>query len=443
MESGQTNNYEIINGRKVIKKHVATIHCSNKLSLLERKISNALLYHAYPSLKKTLVHEISIDQLKRLLNANTRNHKALKDALKKLISTVLEWNLVGDDVPELELEGWNASAILSSVSVTNGIIKYQYSELIKSLIIDPKIYGKINLIIQSRFKSAYSLALYENCARYRGLKYTKNFEFSVFRQLMGVEDGKYEIFRDFNRRVLTPAVTEINICSDIRITPKITRKGRKVIAIKFVLEERPMKNRIGARTTNKNNEENTNIASIAEEFGLKEVVLNSLINKYGKDKVEKAIGYVKSRPKYQVGEINNISGYLISAIENNYNYMAPEVVSQNVLTSAERLELEQKRRKDAELQRKYQNYETNASMSEFEKLDAETKTQVLGGFEEYTESTGSVYLSLYKKEGINNPLVAESLFLPYLKAVWPEVCSGVCSIDEFRREMEGVEELQG
>ena len=41
MDTGFPRDFEIINGRHVVKKHVATIHCSNKLSLLERKISNA------------------------------------------------------------------------------------------------------------------------------------------------------------------------------------------------------------------------------------------------------------------------------------------------------------------------------------------------------------------------------------------------------------------
>src|SRR3990167_6515083 len=237
MELDVTQEFEQINGRQVVKKHVATIHCSNKLSLLERKISNALLFHAFPNLKNQLTYEIRLDELKRLIGANTRNHQALKDALKKLISTVLEWNLLGESVPELDLEGWNSSAILSSVSVNNGVIKYQYSELIKTLLIDPKIYGKINLTIQARFSSSYALALYENCARYRGLPYTKEIDFKTFRKLMGVEEGKYEIFRDFNRRVLNTAISEINTCSDMRILPEIKRVGRVIKSIKFKFEE--------------------------------------------------------------------------------------------------------------------------------------------------------------------------------------------------------------
>lgn len=308
MESGLHQEFEMINGRQVVKKHVATIHCSNKLSLLERKISNALLFHAFPHLKQQLVHEIRIDELKRLIGANTRNHKALKEALRKLICTVLEWNLLGENIPEMELEGWNASTILSSVSVVKGIIKYQYSELIKTLIIDPKIYGKINLAIQARFNSSYALALYENCARYRGLPYTKNIDIAIFRKLMGVEEGKYEIFRDFNRRVLNPAISEINTCSDIRVSPEITRIGRAVKSIKFKIEERPMKQRMGIQDT----EKKIKVSSKTND------VFEGLKNEYGESRVEAAIQYVTSRPGYKKGKIKNMVGYVASAITNDY-----------------------------------------------------------------------------------------------------------------------------
>ncbi len=312
--------HEIINGRKVVKKHVAAIHCTNKLTLLERKISNALLYHAFPTLKDELTHEIQIDQLKSLLGINTRNHKALKDALTKLISTVLEWNLCGDDLGDEDLEGWNASTILSSVSVNKGTIKYQYSELIKSLLSNPSMYGKINLAIQSRFKSAYALALYENCSRYRGLPSTKTFEMPLFRSLMGVKEGAYKKFYEFNKRVLNPAVTEINSRSDIRVYPSLVKRGNRVIAIKFKLEERNIMKRLGIAPLGQGEAKKPtlNINDVATEFSVKTSTLKKLIAEHGELKVKDAIEYVKSRPQYQAGQINNLAGYLHSAIVNEY-----------------------------------------------------------------------------------------------------------------------------
>ena len=71
-------------GKRELKKHAATIHCSNSLSLLQRKISNALLYHAYKEMLIKEEHEITVKQLCRLIGYHGNNHAVIKDALKEL-----------------------------------------------------------------------------------------------------------------------------------------------------------------------------------------------------------------------------------------------------------------------------------------------------------------------------------------------------------------------
>src|SRR5258708_30060869 len=89
-----------------LKKHAATIHCSNSLSLLQRKITNALLYHAYPELMLKEEHEITVKQLCKLIGYQGNNHAVIKEALKELLSTVIEWNLIND---KTGLEDWTSS----------------------------------------------------------------------------------------------------------------------------------------------------------------------------------------------------------------------------------------------------------------------------------------------------------------------------------------------
>lgn len=391
------NEYEVINGRKIVKKHVAVIHCSSKLSLRERCISNALLYNAYPNLKTQTTFEITLEQLKRLLNITTRNHQPIKEALKSLMSTVIEWNILGDHVPEMDLEGWNATTLLSWVGVSKGVIKYRYDESIKTLFIDPAIYGKINLIIQSRFKSSYALALYENCVRYRGLKYTKNVEFSVFRKLMGVEEGKYDIFRDFNRRVLSPAITEINTCSDIFITPKITRKGKKVHSIMFELNERSIKKRLGVKQ-NIHAEENSDGDAIASsKLGLSQSNFDELIQKYGESRVEQGVAYVESIYHQQTDQIKNVGAYLRNAIEKNYAITKSDGNSAN---------LKKKKKITYEQEQQYTDYVTNQIMKFYDAMSADKKNDILSQFEAHIFSSGNlpdaVTASVYKKHGIKS-----------------------------------------
>src|SRR6185312_14048493 len=89
--------------------------------------------------------------------------------------------------------------------------------------------------VQAKFKSSYGLALYENCIRYQDIGQTPWLEMSKFRKLMGVEENKYKIFRDFKSRVLNKAVEEANTYSTIQIKPQLRKEGRQPTAIQFLI----------------------------------------------------------------------------------------------------------------------------------------------------------------------------------------------------------------
>ena len=295
--------FEIINGRKVVHKHVAAIHCSGKLTLVERKISNVLLYKAFPTLSTQKIHVITLEELKRLLGTVTRNHDLLKKSLKTLISTVLEWNLCEDNLPST-LEGWSASSILSAITIKNGVVSYEYSETIRKLLSNPEIYGQVNLAIQSRFKSSYALALYENCSRFRKVGKTRVFDIDLFKELMGVAIDAYPQFDKLNKRVITQAVSEINTSSDIRIEPIYKKSGRKVIGIQFLIQDQKVMKRLAAQTND----------YVDNQIKIDDDVLNQSIQVHGSSKVEKIIEYINKSEAYKKGEIQNITGYFIKLI---------------------------------------------------------------------------------------------------------------------------------
>jgi hypothetical protein len=68
-----------------LKKHVAVIHSSNKLSLLQRKIANALLFNAYKELQNKEEHEIHIATLCQLIGYDSNDHKTIKKSLLLLL----------------------------------------------------------------------------------------------------------------------------------------------------------------------------------------------------------------------------------------------------------------------------------------------------------------------------------------------------------------------
>ena len=72
-----------------LKKHVAAIHSSNKLSLVQRKIANALLFNAYDELLAKEEHQIHIRTLCNLIGYDSNDYKTIKKALINLLSTVI------------------------------------------------------------------------------------------------------------------------------------------------------------------------------------------------------------------------------------------------------------------------------------------------------------------------------------------------------------------
>ncbi|HLB58300.1 MAG TPA: replication initiation protein [Gammaproteobacteria bacterium] len=413
-----------------LKKHAATIHCSNALSLLQRKISNALLYHAYKELLLKEEHEITIKQLCQLITYNGNNHAAIKDALKGLLSTVIEWNVVSDTTGA---EDWTASSILASVSLKGPNCSYAYSPRMKQLLHSPSMFGKINLFIQSRFKSSYGLALYENCIRYRGLPFTKWFEMDVFRKLMGVPSDKYIVFRDFKRRVLDKSIEEVNTYSELVLDPEFVREGRQIVKIRFVLKERPKKTRLGHPLQQEEPDETVDPlrSKLMTQFDLSVEQLDKILQDYSREFIAEKVILIESSNSYQMGKVQNCAAYFLSALKNNYQ---PAKIS--------RAPAKQKRETDkeeksliVEVESAYLTYREEAIDAAIAELDEEEKTRFRAQFSEHAAKTIKTILKLqrqkYTAETVLNSPQIKALLRQFALQVFPSLRTRLISLEKF------------
>ena len=80
--------------RGAVKKHVAAIHVSGKLTLLQRKLSNVLLLNAYDTLISRTRHQIDARTLCLMIGYNSNDIDTLKQSLKGLAETVAEWDML-------------------------------------------------------------------------------------------------------------------------------------------------------------------------------------------------------------------------------------------------------------------------------------------------------------------------------------------------------------
>jgi plasmid replication initiation protein len=384
--------------KRELKKHAATIHCSNTLSLLQRKVSNALLYHAYKELMQKDEHEITVKQLCRLIGYQGNNHAAIKEALKGLISTVIEWNLIDEQTGH---ENWTASSIIASVSLEGPLCYYAYSPRMKQLLHTPSMFGKIDLVIQSKFRSSYGLALYENCIRYRGLPNTKWLDMDLFKKLMGVPAGKYDVFRDFKRRVLDKAIDEVNMYSDLIISSEFVKEGRKVAKIRFTLKERAKKTRLGNKLiTQKKAEEGDDLNRIlVDQFGLSQEQIEPLLTEYDSQFVRDKIAMIQASKPFQEGRIQNVPGYLLSAIKNNYQ---PPKVKQAVLVPLQdrdrEIELIELKRQMEGIRGDYALYREKAIHEAIQALTQEEHAAFMHTFFLYAEPVVQTILQLQRNK---------------------------------------------
>lgn len=91
-------------------KSSAVIAMSNKISLLQRKIFNFLIAHAYSDLESKESYQMDIKHLTQIIGFNSKNISYLKESLKQLMAIVVEFNLLGKDK-----DTWSATTLLSSV----------------------------------------------------------------------------------------------------------------------------------------------------------------------------------------------------------------------------------------------------------------------------------------------------------------------------------------
>jgi len=425
--------------KRELKKHAATIHCSNTLSLLQRKVANALLYHAYSEMMTKEEHEITVKQLCRLIGYQGNNHAAIKDALKGLISTIIEWNLI-DDVTGTE--NWTASTIIASVSLEGPNCFYAYSPRMKQLLHTPSMFGKIDLVIQSNFRSSYGLALYENCIRYRGLPHTKWFEMDLFKKLMGVPAGKYDVFRDFKRRVLDKAIEEVNMYSDLVINAEFIKEGRKVAKLRFKLKERAKRTRIGT-TPKELPSLPLNSATLKTKlfdlFGLSEEQVEQLLTSYDAKFVEDKVAIIEESKPFKDGKIQNLAAYLISAVKNNYQAKKPKAESTKTSVATADFEMVEIKRQIDKIRKDYAAYREQAISEAVAGLTVQEKDKLMQQFSRYAEPVINTILQLqrkkYNRDNIYDSPQVQALLRQFAMRELTSIA--IMSMDEFAERLKG------
>ena len=409
--------------KKEVIKHSSAIQISNEINLLQRQTWNILLANAFDDLDNQEEHAISIKDLCGTLKYDSRNLKHLKELIRGLKETNVEWNILGKDGEE-----WGMTSLLGEVSIINGVCYYSYGPRFRKKLYNPGMYAKISLSLQNRFNSKHSLALYELFVDYFNVKlgFSSTPEISIeqFRKLLGLTDNEYKTFKTLNRDVIKKAVEEINEKSDLFIKVEYTRRARNVVAVRFHIKGNPenvitLKPLINATKQlslpvpelELDNQEL--YKTLTNEFGVSNnkaaEILKSKDEFYIEDVLEAVRGAIEK------GTVQNIPAFTVKAIEEDYRRKTPkadiEKEARKIMLAAEK----ESERLAEKRQAAREQETTDKAMSWYEKLDDAAKKVFLSEFRQYLVATGNgIVVSRFDKDGIA-PGAVEAMFQVFLK----------------------------
>lgn len=229
---------------EVKKAHEAvaiTPKSGESLTLLGRKMYNIMLHHAQKQGATKPRYRVALKEITTTAEFDSHDTGLIKRYLKQMAATTVEWYSSGD-----KGRSWEVTSLISSAKLEeeHGIvyISWAYDESIKSRLLAPEMYARISLQLQSQFRSASALALYEIGQRYADNpgKVTMRNQWEWWRPVLtGTPDAQsntYLEYKYFKRDVIKPSLRELNAVADIKMELIEHKNGRKVTDLQFSVE---------------------------------------------------------------------------------------------------------------------------------------------------------------------------------------------------------------
>lgn len=378
-----------------------------KLELLKRKAYNALLHNAQRKGADKSEYSISIGELAKSIGFDSNNYDALKDYLRQLQGTQVEWDFTTDKGGS----SWGVSSMLSRVEIINhGMIHYAFDEKMKARLLDPEIFSRIDMRMVALFKSGYSLALYEACNRYKtnpsGV--TSRLPWTTWRsQICGDESSLYDEFKYFNGRVLKRALAEINAVSDLEVEVLITREGRSVTDLQFKVTQR-QQNALELHPSPHNAE----LKKKLRDLGLNDFQISDVFATKEDAAIEATIDYVEKRAaNKRLAVLENIASYFMYAINRNLAPMKDKIIDEDPDDAKAR----KAAAVAAKLRQRFNDKRAAEARGYFHELDESHQGDLLEAFAQEIASSNKPIATAFRKTGITTPMV-ESTFFNWLGA---------------------------
>ncbi|GAA0696958.1 hypothetical protein GCM10008904_01220 [Paraclostridium ghonii] len=225
---------------KVLMKHNSLVKARYNLTLVQNRVFELLLYKFQKEKDGILSCEIHRDELKFLIGKE--KDKTIKGISDLLESLRLKEILIAEKIHGKEKYKWHRFGLVNGATYDEDkdTFTVKATEEIYTLI--QNYYDKreghtpINLIVKLGMNNYYAQRLYDLLRVWSGTKQIINYKVEELKELLQIEE-KYNLYGDFKRRVILPAIKELNNTGYFEIEFKENKVGRKVESIDFIVKD--------------------------------------------------------------------------------------------------------------------------------------------------------------------------------------------------------------
>lgn len=322
-----------------LRKHVAAVHIGSVgLSLMHRKSINAALWFAQREVRMAsagelhsylkeqegteLNHTVSIHEFRQHVEYNSNDYDYLKSIWRELSQISIEFDLIEGK------RSWEIMPILSYVKIHNGHITFRFPSEIRSALLDPEVYAKINSQITNQIQSDIAFALYENTIRYIDIGQTPWLKVEVLKNLLGVDKDAYKATKYFNRK-LRQAIEQIRVVAGIDLEMETT--GRPIKSMRFFVKKSKQADFLVEQDILP---EQSGLESKLDIIGFTKPQIKDIFNSFTNDLIEEKLKWLEHKFRTD-NTIRNQAAFAYAAFKDDYaeNAARPKIKAEEAMPS--------------------------------------------------------------------------------------------------------------
>jgi plasmid replication initiation protein len=294
----------------VVTKANVLIELPHNLEVQEYRLIHTLISLIQPGDEQFKTHFLRVKEVADLLEIQEKNfYKKIREVVTSLQKKQLTIR-----------EGNESDLVVNWLSASRyhhkkGLVELEFSPQLRPYLLTLKRdFTSYRLVNTLFLKSKYSIRIYEILKRYQNFGGRKKFTLEDLRGLLEIERDKLTHYGHLKQRVLLRSQSELAEKTDICFEFEEIKTLNRVVSIVFNIKSNTRRKVLTDGAVTRILDEGA--YDLLTRFGVRKDKAKELIQTFGEERVKANIQYVYDKKKD--ANVENISGYIVKAIQDNY-----------------------------------------------------------------------------------------------------------------------------